>query len=60
MDAFIYVSGEDNRDLFLSQGFNLIKSDDVNKLYVFIKPDNLQIDFAIDKSQLAFSNTLTF
>lgn len=60
MEKFIYISGEVNRDLMLSKGFELIKSDDVNKMYVFINSGDIKIDFAIDSNQLAFSNILTF
>lgn len=35
MNAFVYVMSEDDRDKLIELGYKLVRSDDVNKVFVF-------------------------
>lgn len=58
MYKFIYVFSKETSDALIKQGFNLVKSNEKNKFYVFENNPNLKFTFS--KKDLAFSNTLTF
>lgn len=54
---FIYVFSSGDRDKLLSQGFNLLKSDETQNVYVFVGNDDLKFS---DDIAFVFSDTLTF
>ena len=55
--AFIYVFGDENKDKLIDLGFQLLKSDEKEHVYIF-ENNGTVID---DKGLVfAFSNTLTF
>lgn len=54
---FIYVFSSGDRDKLLSQGFNLLKSDETQNVYVFVGNDDLKLS---DDIAFVFSDTLTF
>ena len=58
MYKFIYVFTKETSDELVTQGFNLVKSDEKNKVYVF--ENNPKKQFTFSKKDFAFSNTLTF
>lgn len=58
MDKFIYVFTKETSDALILQGFNLVKSDEKNKVYVFENNPTLKLTFS--KKDFVFSNTLTF
>lgn len=58
MYKFIYVFTKETSDELVTQGFNLVKSDEKNKVYVF--ENNLKKQFTFSKKDFVFSNTLTF
>lgn len=58
MYKFIYVFNKETSDMLISQGFNLVKSDKKNKIYVFENSPNKKFTFS--KKDFTFSNTLTF
>lgn len=58
MYKFIYVFTKETSDALIAQGFNLVKSDEKNNVYVF--ENNPTLKFAFSKKDFVFSNTLTF
>lgn len=58
MYKFIYVFVKEASDALIERGFNLVKSDEKNKVYVFENNPNLKFTFS--KKDFVFSNTLTF
>lgn len=58
MYKFIYVFTKETSDELVTQGFNLVKSDEKNKVYVF--ENNPKKQFTFSKKDFVFSNTLTF
>lgn len=58
MYKFIYVFTKETSDELVTQGFNLVKSDEKNKVYVFENNPKKQLTFS--KKDFVFSNTLTF
>lgn len=58
MYKFIYVFTKETSDALISQGFNLVKSDEKNKVYVFENNPTLKLMFS--KKDFVLSNTLTF
>lgn len=58
MYKFIYVFTKETSDELVTQGFNLVKSDKKNKVYVF--ENNPKKQFTFSKKDFVFSNTLTF
>lgn len=58
MYKFIYVFAKETSDILIEQGFNLVKSDEKNKVYVFENNPNLK--FTSSKKDFVFSNMLTF
>ena len=58
MYKFIYVFDKKTSDALIAQGFNLVKSDEKNKVYVF--ENNPQKKFTFSNKDFVFSNTLTF
>lgn len=58
MSGFIYVFGEEGRDILLSRQYELLKSDDAKHIYVFVNKDDQ--NFACDGVTCALSDTLTF
>lgn len=54
---FIYVFSSGDRDKLLSQGFNLLKSNEAQNVYVFSGSDDLKFS---DDIAFVFSDTLTF
>ena len=57
-NEFIYLFSEADRDAFLAKGFVLLKSDDVNKMYVFKNTDDIWFD--CKKTDCVLSNVITF
>lgn len=55
---FIYVFDENACDQLLSHGYNMLKRDDVNHVYIFLN-DERQC-FTDGSFQYALSDTLTF
>lgn len=55
---FIYVFTQETSDTLVAQGFNLVKSDKKNNVYVF--ENNPKKKFTFSKKDFVFSNTLTF
>lgn len=58
MNSFIYVFGDEGRDIMLSRQYELLKSDEHNHIYVFVNKD--EQNFACDGVPYALSDTLTF
>ena len=58
MNGFIYVFGEEGRDIFLSRQYELLKSDDAKHIYVFINKG--EQNFACGGVTYALSDTPTF
>lgn len=58
MHGFIYVFSDEGRDILLSQQYELLKSDNIRHIYVFVNKDNR--NFACDGVPYALSDTLTF
>lgn len=54
---FVYVFNQADKEKLLSQGLELIKSDETQHVYVFVGDDNLNFS---DDIAFVFSNTLTF
>lgn len=58
LGRFIYVFSIKDRDSLLSRGYEVIKSDELNNVYVF--ENNNQLNFSFDDEKFfVFSNTLT-
>lgn len=58
MTGFIYVFGDEGRDILLSKQYELLKSDNAKHIHVFLNKD--EQNFACDGVTYALSNTLTF
>lgn len=58
LGRFIYVFSIKDRDSLLSRGYEVIKSDELNNVYVFENNNQLNFSFDDEKS-FVFSNTLT-
>lgn len=58
MYKFIYVFAKETSNALIKQGFNLVKRDEKNKVYVFENNPNLKLAFS--KKDFVFSDTLTF
>lgn len=58
MKKFIYAFAESDRDTLLSQGYTLLKADNIKKIYVFKNKDNLC--FSDTDGTFVLSDTLTF
>lgn len=58
MNGFLYVFGDEGRDILLSKQYELLKSDKAKQIYVFLNKD--EQNFACDGVTYALSNTLTF
>lgn len=58
MERFLYVFDAEARDELLASGFELLKSDKKNDIYVFAN----RMDMAFELADISFvrSNTLTF
>lgn len=54
---FAYVYSEDARDILLRRGYELLKSDEYNHIYVFA---NDHAVFDSSEVSILFSDTLTF
>lgn len=55
---FIYVFGEESRDVLLANEYKLLKSDTKNNIYVFENKFETKLSF--EKMDYALSDTLTF
>lgn len=58
MKKFIYAFSESDRDVLLSQGYTLLKTDNTQKIYVFKNKEELC--FSMNDGTFALSNILTF
>lgn len=58
MYKFIYVFTKEISDSLVAQGFDLVKSDEKNNVYIFENNPKLRLVFS--KKDFALSNTLTF
>lgn len=58
MSEFVYVFSSKERDILLSEGYQLLKSDEAKHLYIFLNKDKQ--NFSCDGVQYVLSNTLTF
>lgn len=58
MGRFIYVFDEESKDILLNKGFELVKNDEPQHMYVFANSDTLCFD--LNDVPLAYSDTLTF
>lgn len=58
MKKFIYAFAESDRDTLLSQGYTLLKADNIKKIYVFKNKDNLC--FSSTDGTFVLSDTLIF
>ncbi len=58
MYCFIYVFTKEAANRLIAHGFDLIKSDEKNKVYVFENKQGKTFNLA--KKDFVFSNTLTF
>lgn len=58
MERFLYVFDKESRDKLISVGFELLKSDNKNDVYIFAN----RMDMAFELASISFvrSNTLTF
>lgn len=58
MTKFVYVFAEDARDKLISLGYNLVKADCRQNIYVF---ENKQtFTFSLNEMEFVLSDTLTF
>lgn len=55
---FIYVFGEESRDVLLANEYKLLKSDARNNIYVFENKSETKL--SLKKMDYALSDTLTF
>lgn len=55
--SFVYVFSDEDKDKLLSRGYQLLKSDEKEHVYIF---ENSGEKFDEDGIEFAFSNTLTF
>lgn len=55
---FIYVFSQEEKDRLLQYGFQLIKSDDEQNIFIFA--NNKHLDFSAEHIDVFYSNTLTF
>ena len=58
MERFIYVFDKHARDLLISRGYKLFKSDDKNCMYVF--HNNGDMHFSDGEMVFALSDTISF
>lgn len=58
MKKFIYAFSESDRDVLLSQGYTLLKTDNTQKIYVFKNKEELC--FSMNDGTFALSDILTF
>lgn len=58
MYKFIYVYTPDARDKLLAKGYKLMKSDEQNKMYIFINNEKLSFS-TLDVSYI-LSDSITF
>lgn len=58
MYKFIYIFDKKTADSLIAQGFNIVKSDEEKKIYVFENAPEKTMSFS--KKEFVFSNTLTF
>ena len=56
--AFVYVFDKESRNKLIDLGYQLVKEDPKNFIYVFENKNN--IVFEENQIQAVFSNTLTF
>lgn len=58
MTKFVYVFAEDARDKLIALGYNLVKADCRQNIYVF---ENKQtFTFSLNEMEFVLSDTLTF
>lgn len=58
MNGFVYVFSDKGRDILLDREYELLKSDELNHIYVFVNKDKQ--NFACDGVPYVLSDTLTF
>jgi hypothetical protein len=58
MDAFIYVFNKDASELLTKEGYELVKADDRNSVYIF--RNKAEMSFALSNISYLTSNTLSF
>lgn len=58
MDAFIYVFSQEDKDKLINLGYQLLKSDESNNMFVFAN-ENRAV-FSLDNIEYVESNILTF
>lgn len=61
MYNFIYIFDSNSRDILIEAGYQLLRSDETNNIYVFVNKDPSELRFN-DNSEFKFvySNVLTF
>lgn len=57
---FIYTQNECIRDELLRLGYTPLKFDDSAHMYVFVNDARSEMNFTYDKSNIVFSDTLSF
>lgn len=58
MDKFIYVFSEEDRDLLLKNGYDLVSSNTGTGMYVFVNSGDVK--FCLEGIKAATSNVLSF
>ena len=58
MSKFIYIFGEDAKNILLAENYTLLKSDTKNNIYVFENKPGKRFQF--NHIKYALSDTLTF
>jgi len=58
MPKFIYVFNEEDRDVLKQNGYNLLKNDNEQDIYIFENKND--ICFAFGNMEYVLSDTLTF
>lgn len=57
---FIYVMKKDIANKMSKRGFNLVKEDELNSLWVFEADDTLKFSLEDDSPHVVFSDILSF
>lgn len=58
MEKFIYVFSLDDKETLLTKGYNLLKSDELNHIYIF--ENKSDFCFSENNMKFVYSDVLTF
>ena len=60
MDKFVYVFCAEAKKALLKRGFELVREDEENSIWIFENKDPDKMEFAVSKYPHVLSNTLSF